>query len=171
MPPPHPATLPEGELLAACEISRTRRGGPGGQHRNKVETAILILHVPTAVRAEANERRSQAENRRVAILRLRLRLAIEIRSTDGPSGRDQPSPLWQSRRQGRRIRVNRTHSDFPALLAEALDVVDGSQFDVTRAAQRLGVSTSQLIGLLKLEPAALVAVNADRKRLGLRPLL
>ena len=170
MLPPHPATLPEGELLAACEISRTRRSGPGGQHRNKVETAVIILHVPTAVRAEANERRSQAENRRVAILRLRLRLAIDIRSTGCATGRDQPSPLWQSRRHGRRIRVNRAHSDFPALLAEALDVVDASQFDVTRAAQRLGVSTSQLVGLLKLEPAALVTVNADRKRLGLRRL-
>ena len=57
-----------------------RRSGPGGQHRNKVSTAVVITHRPTGVRAEANERRSQAENHREAVRRLRVRLAVEVRS-------------------------------------------------------------------------------------------
>ncbi|MFN5707736.1 MAG: peptide chain release factor family protein, partial [Planctomycetota bacterium] len=61
----HPASLPEEKLLADCDVVRTRRGGPGGQHRNKVETAVVITHRPSGVSAEANERRSQAENRKV----------------------------------------------------------------------------------------------------------
>ena len=54
----HPARLPIDELLADCEERRLRRGGPGGQHRNKVETAVELTHRPTSVAAEANERRS-----------------------------------------------------------------------------------------------------------------
>ena len=59
---PHPAALSPEELLHQCRARRTRRSGPGGQHRNKVETAGVLTHAPTGVQAEANERRSQAEN-------------------------------------------------------------------------------------------------------------
>ena len=37
----HPATWPEGRLLKHCSSRRQRRSGPGGQHRNKVETAVV----------------------------------------------------------------------------------------------------------------------------------
>lgn len=162
--------LSDEALLAACHVVRTRRGGPGGQHRNKVETAVVITHVPTAVRAEANERRSQAANRRVALQRLRVRLAIEVRSSDIGAGRVEASRLWRSRRRGRQLPVRVDHPDFPALLAEALDAIAAAQWDVARAAQWLGVSTTQLIGLLKRQPDALGKVNAQRQERGLRPL-
>ena len=53
----HPAQYPVQRLLAECEINRTRGSGPGGQHRNKVETAIVVVHLPTGLRGEASERR------------------------------------------------------------------------------------------------------------------
>src|SRR5262249_15351793 len=68
----HPAALPVEELLADCDVRRTRRSGPGGQRRNKVETAVTIVHRPTTISAEASERRSQAENCTLALFRLRL---------------------------------------------------------------------------------------------------
>ena len=164
----HPASMGAKELLRQCEVRRVRRSGPGGQHRNKVETAVVLRHRPTGIQAEANERRSQAENQRVALARLRLHLALEVRRAHNPSS--PPSRLWQSRLQGSRIVVSRQHADFPALLAEALDVVAGCDEDVKAAAEQLGCTSSQLIRLLKAEPRALCAVNARRSELGMNRL-
>jgi hypothetical protein len=156
--PLHPAEYDERRLLAECRVQRTRRSGPGGQHRNKVETAVIISHTPTGVRAEASERRSQEENRRQAIFRLRLNLALAVRSDRG----DSPSQLWQSRLRGGRIEVNPEHDDFPSLLAEAMDVLTAAEMDAGQAAAQLGCSSSQLIRFLKHEPRALQLVNQER---------
>ncbi len=161
----HPAQLPIEQLLADCEFHRTRRSGPGGQHRNKVETAVVIEHLPTGVRAEANERRSQEQNRQVAIHRLRVKLAIEFRAAAEPP----VSSLWRSRSTGGKLSVNPEHGDFPALLAEALDVTANVDFELAAAAEQLGISSSQLVKFLKVEPAALTWVNRERQARGSKP--
>ena len=53
---PHPARLTADRLLGECSQKFMRRSGPGGQNRNKVETAVILTHRPTGVSAEANER-------------------------------------------------------------------------------------------------------------------
>lgn len=167
-PPPHPATLSEDQLLAVCSFQTTRRSGPGGQHRNKVETAVVLTHIPTGIRAEANERRSQAENRREALFRLRQALAEQLRLPIDPQS--PPSDLWQSRARGRKLAVSDEHTDFPSLLAEALDRVAVHEFDLTAAAESLQVSTTQLARFLQQAPLAWQWVNAQRQTRGLRPL-
>lgn len=162
----HPAALAEEELLSQCSQQTTRRSGPGGQHRNKVETAVVITHEPTGIRAEASERRSQAENRRVAIFRLRLELANHIRVAVAP----ESSELWQSRTANRKISVSAEHEDFPAILAEALDRVTACEFDLTAAGEQLHVSTTQLARLLQQSPEAWKWVNDERRVRNLRPL-
>ena len=164
----HPAALEPDRLLAECDVRFLRRSGPGGQNRNKVETAVVLMHRPTGLVAEANERRSQAENRKAALFRLRLALAIELRCEIRPGA--APSPLWRSRCHGGRIAVNPAHEDFPALVAEALDHLAGRDMDLRSAAESLGCTASQLTKLLKDEPRALVQVNARRRELGLGPL-
>ncbi len=56
-------------------IEPLRASGPGGQHRNKTETAIQIVHVPTGLMAVPAGERSQWQNRQqaLAILPTRLR--------------------------------------------------------------------------------------------------
>lgn len=171
MQPPstHPAALTEADLLRECGSRRQRRSGPGGQHRNKVETAVVFTHMPTRIQGEATERRSQEQNRVMALFRLRVNLALEVR-TEFDLARRRPSALWQTRCRAGRININPSHADFPQVLAEALDVLNSSEFDVKAAAEWLGCSTTQLVKLLQLESRAMQAVNQRRQEAGLRPL-
>lgn len=171
-PGPHPATLDLASLAAQCEFRSTRRSGPGGQNRNKVETAVILTHRPTGISAEAAERRTQGENRRRAMFRLRLGLALEIRRPLDAADSEgyRPSDLWRSRCRGGRIVLNPEHDDFPALLAEALDVLSATHHDPKRAAGVLGCSPSQLLKLLKDEPRAFAWLNRHRQEAGLHPL-
>ncbi|MFM9024315.1 MAG: peptide chain release factor family protein [Planctomycetaceae bacterium] len=166
MPRTHPAALPPAELLKSCSETRTRRSGPGGQHRNKTETAVVLVHAPTGISAEASERRSQAENRREALHRLRLRLALEHRE---PAGM-HVSHTWRSRVRGRQLVVSSAHEDFPALVAEALDRLYAATFETSLVAEQLGVTGTQLVRLFKKSTAAWVALNRCRKSLGLPEL-
>lgn len=167
MPEPHPACLPPEMLLSECEVRFLRRSGPGGQNRNKVETAAILRHAPTGLSAEANERRSQSENREAALFRLRLLLALEVRRDAPPD--QPPSALWAGRCRDGKILVNPRHEDFPSMLAEALDVLHARGEDLRDAAESLGCSPSQLLKLFREEPRALAALNASRKARGLHP--
>ncbi|MFV1968216.1 MAG: peptide chain release factor-like protein [Pirellulaceae bacterium] len=165
----HPATWDVDRLLAECTSRRQRRSGPGGQHRNKVETAVVVTHRPTNVQGEASERRSQEQNRQMAVFRLRVNLALRERAVlDLDAG--GPSRRWRTRCPNGRIAVNPRHEDFPALLAEALDVLHAAEMDVKRAATWLACSPSQLTRFLKRSPRALDHVNAARRAAGLHAL-
>ncbi|MBX3390133.1 MAG: peptide chain release factor-like protein [Phycisphaeraceae bacterium] len=169
---PHPAALTEEELLKHVTLSRGRDGGPGGQNRNKVETKVTLTHEPTGIEAQASERRSAEENRKVALRRLRLALATQHRCA--PVARDSfgdvTSDLWRSRCAGGKIACNPDHADFPSLLAEALDVIEVSGLDAKKAALRLSCSASQLIKFVKDHPAAFEMWNRQRGSLGLHLL-
>ena len=94
-----------------------------------------------------------------------MNLAIHFRRPD----RNPPSPLWLSRCRGGRIVVSPSHDDFPALLAEAIDVLDTYTYDVKTAASALGCSASQLIKFLKCEPRAFQVVNRAQENPGASP--
>ena len=163
----HPTVLDDETLLAACDVRRQRRSGPGGQHRNKVETAVIIRHLATGITGEASERRSQAENHSRALFRLRVNLALGLRGT---APRDAPSDLWAARCRQGKVSISSTHQEFPQLLAEVLDVLHRHGLDVGPAAAQLGCTHSQLVKFLQLEMRALEQVNRYRTALGLRRL-
>ena len=57
-------------LLADCEVETYRASGPGGQHRNKTESAVRMTHVPSGIKRVATEHRSQLRNRELALERI-----------------------------------------------------------------------------------------------------
>ena len=75
-PQPDPFPIPESdaELLAQCRVDTFRAGGKGGQHQNRTESGVRLVHLPTGVRATARNERSQHRNRSVALERLRRKL-------------------------------------------------------------------------------------------------
>ena len=162
----HPAMLEEAVLLKDCEVEFGRASGPGGQNRNRRDTATTVTHVPSGVIGAATERRSQSQNRSRAIFRLRLKLATAVRSKTHHE-RHRASELWVQRRQGRSISVNPMHADYPALLAEALDVVVARRYDVAGAAGVLDVSMSQLAKLVRHNKKAFAMINRGREDQGL----
>lgn len=169
IPAPHPATLERDELLKQCRIETGRVSGPGGQHRNRVDTAVMITHEATGIDTHATERRSQLQNRSKAIFRLRLKLAVKCRTVTSRD-RHESSELWKRRRQGEKMAVNPEHEDYPALLAEALDVVIARRYDVAGSAGVLGITMSQLTRLIRHEKHAFALINQGREKIGLSRL-
>ena len=57
------------------EFQAIRSSGPGGQHVNKVSSAVRAKHIPTGVQVLVSESRSQHQNKKLAINRLKEQLA------------------------------------------------------------------------------------------------
>lgn len=93
------AALDDAALLAECEETFFTAGGPGGQHRNKTESGVRLLHAPTGLSVTATERRSQARNRSAALERLRLRLEALGRHPK-PRHATRPTRASRERRLG-----------------------------------------------------------------------
>ena len=58
------------KLLPEIDVETYRGSGPGGQHRNKTESAVRMTHRPSGIVRVATEHRSQLRNRELALLRI-----------------------------------------------------------------------------------------------------
>jgi protein subunit release factor B len=70
---PHYPTDRE-SLERDCDLEFFVAGGPGGQHRNKVETGVRLTHRSSGTVVTATERRSQSANRDAAYERMAEKL-------------------------------------------------------------------------------------------------
>jgi protein subunit release factor B len=53
-----------------CKVQTFRSGGKGGQHQNKTESGVRIIHHPSGARGESREHRHQIQNKRAAWQRM-----------------------------------------------------------------------------------------------------
>ncbi|MCI0393010.1 MAG: peptide chain release factor-like protein [Acidobacteria bacterium] len=93
-----------------CDIEFFVAGGPGGQHRNKVETGVRLKHRPSGIVVTATERRSQSANRDAAYGRMaeRLELLQRVRKPRRPTKPTAASKL--KRQQEKRKQSARKHA-------------------------------------------------------------
>lgn len=158
--------LDDTALLAQCEFDRFRASGPGGQKRNRTDSAVRLRHRPTGVRSEAVESRSQHENRARALRRLRLSLALTARApedevTDDEHGRlgvllaDPPS----------RVRP----ADLEPL-AVLFDLLEAHGWRLSEASAATGTSTAAIGRLLAIDARVWRAASERRGSLGLPSL-
>jgi len=155
-------------LIAQCEVDRYRASGPGGQHRNKTESAVRLRHKLTGVSAIGEDSRSQAENKVHAVRRLRAALALHIREP----------VLAISPRLARFVAAGtaplgaktRLTGEFWAAVGELLDLVVANQLEIGTTAQKLGITTGALSKLLLHDEQVARAINDLRRAKGMRPL-
>jgi len=56
-------------------VQSLKASGPGGQHVNKTESAVRVTHIPSGISVIASDERSQLQNKKQAIERLKIKLA------------------------------------------------------------------------------------------------
>ncbi|OYP35068.1 peptide chain release factor-like protein [Rhodopirellula sp. MGV] len=172
-PAPHDACLDVDTISQQCDLRTQRRSGPGGQHRNKTSSGVFLEHRPTGTIGEATERRSQAQNRDVALRRLRYLLAISTRTPSPLDAASPPNELeadFRKRYRRHPLKLNEENDDKPAVLALILNDLWASGGQPSLVAPLWSSSTSKIVMLLRSFPPALTWVNRVREHHGRLPL-
>ncbi len=156
--------MTDAELLRQCREERYKAGGPGGQRRNKVATAVRLRHEPAGIVAQAEESRSLEENRRRAVRRLRRRMAIEVRAPFDLESPSLPSEFAGYVTEEGRLPISDRNPRYPLVLATLLDALAAAQGSYARAAEALGITTSQLLKFLQADREAWRAISTGGQR-------
>lgn len=146
------------ELIRECREERYKSSGPGGQHRNKVETAVRLHHVSTGLSAHGDESRSLQDNRLKAANRLKEHMALEIRMPFDLEAPALPPEFLAQRGPKGSLSVNPHNPAYPIIVATILDALAAAG-SYARAAHALGITTSQLLRFLRSDPHVCRAIS------------
>lgn len=158
--------LDDQKLIAECDVDRYRASGPGGQHRNKVASAVRLRHKPSGLVGLATESRLQNENKVRALWRLRAAIALVARAPL-PENVTWPEGVDMSRG---RLRVNERNPAIHETIALVLDALADSRGRLADAAKPLGLTSSNMTRFLRDHPKAWREANRIREQAGLPPL-
>ncbi|WCJ41912.1 Peptide chain release factor 1 [Euphorbia peplus] len=169
--------LTDEQLVRQCDLTTFKSSGPGGQHRNKRESAVRLKHLPTGLVSQASEDRSQHMNRSSAVRRLRTLLALKVRNPVDVSVYSPPQELLQILPPKSTVRgsdcgpqIGPKNPKFVLGMQALLDLIFGVDGSISEAAKLLGLSTGALSRLILSDDALRMAVNDLRSSKGLKPL-
>ena len=138
-------------------VDRRLGTGPGGQKRNKTQSAVTVTHEASGIAGSSDETRSQISNRLIALRHLRLNLALRLR--------EPPLAAW-----GFAAVPSLRSPDYPLWTAVLLDVLVACGLRISEAAAFCGTSTGRLVRDLSRDPALWQEVNRLRRDADLAPL-
>lgn len=159
--------LDDASLLRQCTMEAFRASGPGGQKRNKTSSAVRLVHKPTGCVGASSESRSQHENKATALARLRIDIA---RTQRVPSMLIQAPDDWTTLTKTGKLQLRVKDPRYPMLLAYLLDVLASEYFTVHRAAEKLGITSASLSGIITRDETLMSEVNRQRLKLDMKPL-
>ncbi len=159
---------PDETLLSQCEVDTYRASGPGGQKRNKTESAVRLRHRPSGLIVIAEESRSQPENKARALRRLRKALALRLRQAIESEG--VPTAVQACIDKRGRLDVGQRDARYLPAVAAVLDVFVACKGSVADTGKRLGLTTGNLSSFLTDDEDVFVETNRLRTTFGLKPL-
>lgn len=170
--------LDDPHLLAQCDVHTYKSSGPGGQHRNKVSSAVRLMHRPTHISAHGDDSRSQHQNKQLAIKRLRMNIACQVRRVidkpaiqiPGVAGECIFMPRGRGPDAPARLEIGVRDHRFWQVAAFVLDVLEAHEGRLSDAAAAIGITTGNFSSLLESERHLLAAAQQIRKRYNLKPL-
>jgi hypothetical protein len=156
--------LSDQDLLKQCTLNPHKTTGPGGQRKNKKLTAVRLTHKPTSVSVVAGNSRSQAENRKHALKKLRFELARNIRYRGDISEYELPARVRPYIYRAQSIRINPSNPVYIHVFNVVLDLLFLFKGDHKKSARYLGTTASQLVRLMQKDSKLLTEVNNIRSR-------
>jgi len=67
------------KLLAECAMQAFKASGKGGQHVQKTDSAVRLIHIPSGIRVTSQQERSQYLNKKICVEKIRKKLALRAR--------------------------------------------------------------------------------------------
>lgn len=152
--------LSDEELMKECRFDAMRGTGPGGQKRNKTSSAARVTHLESGLSAFDDVTRSQHQNLKHALDKLRGEIAVNLLPGEGeatPGIPIAPVPKPNSR-------------NYFLWLGKIFDALLATDFQMPEAAARFECSPSHLIRIVAKDEFAWQKLAEARQRRKMTPL-
>jgi len=149
-------------LQQHCLIETFKVPGPGGQKKNVTNSAVRIkLRHDIKIEGIASESRSQHQNKLKALTRLRLVIALKLRS-------DVSNTDLAELQKNNYLLINPKNAIFPITTAILFDRLQSNAWDHQKLARDLNIGTNPLIRTLKKDRTVWRALTEEKSKINLR---
>ena len=154
--------LSDEHLQQHCSVETFKVPGPGGQKKNVTNSAVRIkLRHRVKIEGTASESRSQHQNKLKALTRLRLIIALKLRS-------EVSNTDLADLQKNNYLLINPKNSIFPITTAILFDQLKLNAWDHQSLARDLNIGTNPLIRALKKDRTVWRALTEEKSKISLR---